>query len=307
MRRATLLAVLAGLILPTALWARQNIVLNGSMERGDGPAGIDPMVAAEWTEFGTNVERSPTVSLVPPGDGHSLKAFGDADSNSAGAFQEVADIAAGQSVVASVQLYSPAFDKLRASGEAGLVLEFLNLFGGTIDLHEVYVMDAAAPADTWILAEIGPLAAPAGTTAVRITCRLQWNVGDVLGAAYWDDAQFSVDDGPNLLVNSDFETEGFSSGQSPVGIDEWLGFNDQEKSDDFALDRAFSVKLGTEEPYSGLFQNMGVLSAGDRIYLQAYVLHPSSDPLVGNSRVGLKLEFDPNVEVPPPAEALTFD
>lgn len=307
MKKAALLALLAGLVIPATLLARQNILLNGSMEYGDGPAGLDPMVAAEWTEFGVNVERSPTVSFLPPGEGHSLKAFGDADNNSAGAFQEVTDIAPGQSVVASVQLYSPSFDKLRGSGQAGLVLEFLDLFGGTIDLQDVYVMDAAAPADTWIPAELGPLTAPAGTAAVRVTCRLQWNIGDILGAAYWDDAQLSVDEGPNLLLNGDFETEGFSSGQSPVGIDDWLGFNDQEKSDDVALDRVFSLKLGTREPYSGLFQNMGVLDAGDHIYLLAHALNPSSDPLTASSHVGIKLEFDPNVEVPPPEEALTFD
>ncbi|MBU0617351.1 MAG: hypothetical protein KKI02_06525, partial [Planctomycetes bacterium] len=269
--------------------------------------GIDPQVAAEWTEFGVNVERSDTVNLVPPGPGHSLKVFGDGDSTSAGAHQEVTGVSPGQNVTASVQLYTPSFDKLRGSGEAGLVLEFLNLFGATISMHETYVLDADSPSDTWIPAALGPFAAPANTAKVRVTCRLQWSVGDILGAAYWDDAQLTIDEDPNQLLNGDFETAGSGEGQSTVGIDDWFGFNDQEKSEDVAEHGIASLKLGTREPYSGLYQNMRALNDGDHLYMIAYALNPSSDPLTGTSRVGIKLEFDANVDVPPPEENLAFD
>jgi len=306
-RRVTALALIAGLSAPAALWARQNILKNGSMESGPGAGGIDPQVAAEWTEFGVNVERSDAFNLIPPGPGHALKAFGDGDNTSVGAYQEVTGVSPGQSVTASVQLYSPADDKLRASGQAGLVLEFLNLFGGLITMHETYVLDADSPADTWIPATLGPLAAPEDTAQVRVTCRLQWSPGDILGAAYWDDAQLTIDDGPNQLLNGDFETAGVGQGQSTVGIDDWLGFNDQEKSEDIAEHGIASLKLGTREPYSGLYQNMRVLNDGDHLYMIAYALNPSSDPLAGTSRVGIKLEFDANVDVPPPEENLAFD
>jgi hypothetical protein len=306
-RRVTALVLIAGLSAPAALWARQNIVKNGSMELGLGAGGIDPQVAAEWTEFGVNVERSDAYNLVPPGDGHALKAFGDGDNTSAGAYQEVTGVSPGQNVTAAVQLYSPANDKLRGSGEAGLVLEFLNLFGGTISIYDTYVLDADSPADTWIPAVLGPLAAPANTAKVRVTCRLRWSAGDILGAAYWDDAQLTIDDGPNQLVNGDFETAGVGEGQSTMGIDDWVGFNDQEKSEDVAEHGIASLKLGTREPYSGLYQNMRVLNDGDHLYMIAYALNPSSDPLTGTSRVGIKLEFDANVDVPPPEENLAFD
>ncbi len=306
-RKAAVLATIAGVIAPAALMARQNILRNGSMESGAGPGGVDPQIAAEWTEFGVNVERSDTVNLVPPGPGHALKLFGDGDNTSAGAHQEVTGVSPEQSVTASVQLYTPAFDKLGGSGQAGLVLEFLNLFGGTISIHETYELNAGSPADTWVSAILGPFVAPPDTAKVRVTCRLWWSLGDILGAAYWDDAQLTIDGGPEQLLNGDFETAGAGAGQSTVGIDDWFGFNDQEKSADVAEHGIASLKLGTREAYSGLYQNMQVLNEGDHLYMIAYALNPSSDPLSGNSRVGIKLEFDANADVPPPEENLPFD
>jgi hypothetical protein len=35
------------------------------MEFGEGAGAIDPQVADQWTEFGINVERSPTVNYYP--------------------------------------------------------------------------------------------------------------------------------------------------------------------------------------------------------------------------------------------------
>ena len=307
LQKTTLLGLLVSLVLPVGALARDGIVKNGSMESGPGVGGTDPQVAAEWTEFGINVERSGAYNIVPEGDGHALKAFGDGDSSSVGALQEVLNISPGDSVTASVQLFSPTNDKLRGSGEAGLVLEFLNLFGGTISTEQAYELDVDSPSDTWIPVVLGPYTAPSGTTKVRVTCRLRWTPGDVLGAAYWDDAQLTVDGGANLLLNGDFETAGVGSGQSSTGIDEWLGFNDQEKSDDVAEHGSYSLKLGIREPYSGLYQEMDVLNAGDNIFMLAWAWNPSEDPLVANSRVGIKLEFAANGETPPAEENLPFD
>ena len=61
--------------------------------------------------------------------------------------------------------------KLRGSGEAGLVLEFLNMFGGTISTEQAYELDAGSPTDTWIPVVLGPYTAPSGTAKVRVTCR----------------------------------------------------------------------------------------------------------------------------------------
>jgi hypothetical protein len=63
------------------------------------------------------------------------------------------------------------------------------------------------------------------------------------------------------------------------------------------------------EPFSGLFQNMGVLSDGDRILLKARVRNDSSDPLAGTSRAGIKLEFyDPQGgTLPLPTENLAVN
>lgn len=300
---AALLAVAAG----SVAVADQQLVQNGSMESGAGPNSIDPQVPASWTEFGINVERSNQYSFVPPAPGHSLKAFGDGDSTTAGAFQEILSVTPGQSVAFSVRLFTAANDKLRGSGQAGIVLEFLNQFGGGIGSPtSVYVLDVNSPADTWIPASIGPLAAPAGTAKIRVTCRLQWFLGDILGACWWDDVQVTVN-GVRREQNGNFETAGNSQGQSPVGIDDWAGFNDQEKSTNFALHGTSSLKLGIHSQYSGLYQDMGVVQDGDHLLLKGRIYVPSGDTPNGNYRAGIKLEFAPNGSVPPPVETLTFD
>lgn len=307
MRKSALIALALVSALSWQAAARQNLVLNGSMEFGAGAGAIDPQVPANWSEFGTNVERSPTVNLAPAGGGYALKAFGDADSSSAGASQTIDGIAAGDSITATVQVYTPSFDKLDGSGSAGLVIEFLDLFGGTIDLQSVYPLDANSPADTWTPATIGPINVPGGAVDVRVTCRLRWNPGDISGAAYWDDAQITVNGGANLLLNGDFETAGNSPGQSTQGIDDWDGFNDQEKSAAYADHGSSSLQLGTREPYSGLYQFMGLLGPNEQIRMRAWALNPSTEPLQATTRVGIKLEFEADANVAPPEEVLAFD
>lgn len=296
------LIVIGGLLcLTSATWARQNVVRNGSIELGEGASAIDPQVAADWTEVGVNIERSATVNLAPAEGGWALKAFGDSGSTSVGGSQLVSGIAAGNSVTASVWLYTPNFDKLGGSGEAGLVLEFVDMFGGTITIQQIYPLNESSAADTWIQATIGPVTAPANTAKARITCRLKWNSGDVFGAAYWDDVQLAVGGGLNLVSNGDFEIAGHSPGQSSVGIDEWAGFNDQQKSEppEPALDGEYSARLGVREAYNGLYQFMKELAPNDHLLMRAWVLNPSAAPLSGTSRAGTKLEWQ---ETSPPAE-----
>jgi len=306
-RYRTFCLVCAALLAGGAALGDQQVAKNGSMESGDGPNAVDPQIAANWTEFGVNVERSPGANLVPVDGEYALKAFGDGTSSSVGAFQEVTGITPGQSVSASVKLYARGDDKLRGSGEAGLVLEFLNLFGGTISSQSVYPLNDGSPADTWITASVGPLVAPANTARIRVTCRLRWTPGDVGGAAYWDDAVATVNSGPNRLLNGDFETAGNNPGQSSAGIDDWTGFNDQEKSGLFSDHGDFSLQLGTTAAYSGLFQTMSTLNEGDRILLKANAYIPMVEPLTGNTRAGIKLEFAANTQVPPAVETLPID
>ena len=306
LRKALALGALAALAAPVVLLARQNILLNGSMESGQGPSAPDPRIPAGWTLFGVNVERNESYNLVPPGGGYALKAFGDGNNTSAGASQIVLGITPGQSVAASVSLFTPGNDKLGGTGQAGLVFEFLSQFGGTLFIQQIYPLDAGSPGDTWMPVTLGPYTAPANTTQMRVTCRLQWS-GAITGAAYWDGAAVTVNGGTNQLVNGDFETAGHGTGQSPIGIDDWNGFSDQEKSNDVALDGSASLKVGTHAQYSGLYQNMIALNDGDHLLLRAFAWNPSSDPMVANTRAGIKLEFSANGNVPPPVQNLAFD
>lgn len=306
-------AAALGLSLATGAHASQSILLNGSKESGPGPASLDPQVAANWAEFGVNVERSLQYNNVPGGGVASLKSFGDADSNSAGATQVIEGVSPGQSVTASVKLFTAGNDKLSGSGQAGIVLQFRGALNNLISSQTVLPLTSASSADTWIPATIGPINAPAGTAKVQVNLRLQWTPGDISGAVWWDDAQVIVA-GVQRAVNGDFETAGLAQGrpcpgyaQSAIGIDDWTGFNDQERSTVNAKHGVASSKLGVCEPYSGLYQAMDPASEGDVVRLLAYAWNDSDTPLNGNTRFGIKLEFFANSSVPPPEEHLTFD
>ncbi len=282
--------------------AEQNVLFNGSMESGPGAFSEDPRIPADWVRFGAVVERSGEANLVPDGPGHALKAF--ASEPQEGAFQEFA-ISPGDSVIISASLYTRTQDRISGDARAGIVLEFYNTTGNLVGPSNVnFAMDASSPADTWIEAVVGPTTAPAGAVTVRMTCVWLWN-GSAQGSAYWDDCSLTVNDGPNELLNADFEQAGLGD-ISPFGIDEWTGFNDQRKSDDFAYHGQFSARLGMLNSFSGLFQDIGVLDAGERILIKARVFNASSDPLTADARAGLKLEFsDPTGSgLPPPVENL---
>jgi hypothetical protein len=69
--------------------------------------------------------------------------------------------------------------------------------------------NANSPADTWVLAELDP-SSPANWLRA---CRRNWRSATSL-PLFWDDAFLSINSGPNLLVNGDFEIVG--AGQSPI-------------------------------------------------------------------------------------------
>src|SRR5262245_57713615 len=170
--------LLSGFLTAACAFGDQQLLKNGSMESGGGPNSIDPQVAANWTENGVNIERSGQYNQTPAGGAFSLKAFGDGGSTSSNASQEILSISAGQSVTASVSLFTAGNDKLSGSGQAGLVLEFLGQFGNILNTQQVFVLNSGSPADTWIPATIGPISAPANTFKCRVTCRLEWILGN---------------------------------------------------------------------------------------------------------------------------------
>ena len=132
-RNLAMLVGVAVLASAPSLLARQNIVGNGSMESGLGQGGPNPQIASDWMEFGLNVERSPEANQTE-GGGFSLKAFGDPDHGSAGAYQKVS-ASPGQDVSVEAWLFTRTGDKLGGTGEAGIRLEFLDYFGGVIFGH----------------------------------------------------------------------------------------------------------------------------------------------------------------------------
>jgi hypothetical protein len=277
-------------------------LLNGSFEFGPGPNSPDPMIPANWTRFGPTVERSAEANLTPPGAGHSLKAF--ASDPTVGAFQEV-NASPGQSVTITASLDTRASDHIGGSADAGIVLEFHDAADNVLSSGQLFPLNAGSPPDTWIPASVGPLVAPAGTTKARFVCLWETN-GSASGSAYWDGCTLSINGGANLLLNGNFETAAMGT-QSPFGIDNWTGFNDQEKSAEIAYDGNFSLKLGPGAPFSGAYQDFGTLQAGDRVCLTARGITRSSNPLTGSAQVGIKLEFFSTTMVPPPVETFPFN
>jgi hypothetical protein len=294
------------------LFAEQNIVKNGSLELGPGPEGDDQSKAANWTFFGgTTVERSDQENYQPPGSGHSLKVFGG--ETTVGAYQDVA-ASAGDGVEITGWLYTRSSDRIGGDASARIKLEFYddnnNATGEPI---EIVVLDRNSPPDTWTQGTIGPATTPAGTTKVRYTCVWTWSTQSQ-GSAYWDACEMSINDGGNVLLNGDFEEAGQSGGINPYGIDNWLGFGEQYKSDAIEAwhgDFTGNVRVGGTygAGYSGLYQDTRDLEAGDRLFWKAYVWNPSEGGLESNSAAALKLEFFPGSgqEQPPPEEYLVFD
>ncbi len=284
----------------------QSILRNASMEQGSGPNAEDPRIPAEWTLQGSVVERSGEANLVPGGGGFALKAFQSQEQEFA--YQEVS-VAPGSNVTVSAQLYTRSTDDIDGDAQAGITLSFYNdaeiQVGST---QTSFVLNPASPEDTWIPASIGPVTVPAGATVARMTCIWVSTAGQ--GSAFWDDAQLTVDGGANLLLNGDFEQAGVGD-SSPTGIDEWNGFNDQAKSSDFAFHGEYSLNIGTDNSFSGLYQNHPdyLVSSGDRLLLRARVYQPSGTPLTANARAGIKLEFAAasGGDLPSPTENLPFD
>jgi hypothetical protein len=277
-------------------------LLNGSFEFGPGPNSPDPFLAANWTEFGPTVERSDEANLTPPGLGHALKAF--ASDPTVGAYQDV-NAAPGNAVLITGNLYTRASDHIGGAADAGIVLEFYDAANNLLSSGEIFPLNASSPADTWIPAMVGPLTAPAGTTKARYVCSWRTN-GAASGSAYWDGCTLSINGGANLLINGNFETAAAGT-QSPFGLDDWIGFNDQAKSAEIAYDGNFSVRLGPGAAFSGVFQDFGTLQAGDRVCLTARGITRSSNPLTGSAQVGIKLEFFSATMVPPPVETFPFN
>ncbi|MCB9849993.1 MAG: hypothetical protein H6817_04740 [Phycisphaerales bacterium] len=292
----------------TSLDAAQSLLKNGSFESGSGPLAMDPMIPANWILVGNVVERSTEANLVPAGPGHALKAFQSQPVEKA--YQEVPVAGGSDMVTVSVMMYTRDFDKVGGDAIAGIGLEFFNNAGSDqgssgFDLP----MTSATPANTWISATVGPILAPAGATKARISCLWSSNSGS--GAAFWDDAKLTLNGNPtNLLLNGDFEIAGVGE-QSPTGIDNWAGFNDQEQSGDYALDGAKSLKVGTDSSFSGLYQTASnyTVSEGDLLLLKARVYQTSTNGLTSDARAGIKLEFSGtgSVNLPSPYENLAFD
>ncbi len=289
----------------------QNVTTNGSFESGGGGVSEDPHVPAHWTREGNVIERSSEANLVPVGGGFALKAFQSNPIEQA--YQEV-PVSAGDQVRISAMLMTYSVnpvtgnpDKLGGDALAGISLRFFDGFGFPVGSSTTqWVLDASSPADTWLSGMIGPVAAPTGAAVARMRC--VWSSTSGSGAAFWDDAQLTIDNGPNLLLNGDFEEAGLGS-QSPNGIDYWTGFEDQEQSTDYAYDGTHSLKVGTTKGYSGLVQEMGTLADGDHIIMKVWLYQSSTNGLSAGVAAGPKLEFyEANPpDLPAPTESLTFN
>ncbi len=293
--------------------ARQNILKNGSHEAGPGPNGPDPRQAASWTYFGgRSVERTNEAQYpFGLGPGHALKMFGT--STTVGAYQDV-PAAPGQQVAVSVRGLTWGYDAIDGDAAARLKVEFRQANDDLISELEIVVLDFNSPVDTWIPASVGPLAAPAGTAKARIVLSFTYTENGI-GSAFFDDAALTINGGLNELDNGDFEQLG-TLADNARGIDDFIGFNYQEKSIGVIAARdgqaVVKVDVDASQPYSGIYQDTIDLQTGDRIWAQTWVWNPSVGGLsggAGGSKAALKLEFYAagGGSTPPPTEALEFD
>lgn len=288
---------------------RQNWLRNGSFENGPGPGGLDPRQADQWTYFGGNsIERNNNANFpFASGPGFSLKIFGTA--TTVGAYQDIM-VVPGEQVVVSTQAITLIDDAIGGDAEAKLKIEFRTA-GGLIEETEIVVLDATSMTDVWTPASIGPLVAPAGAEIARIVLSFTYTtMGE--GSAYFDAASLTVNGGPNELDNPEFEDIGVLA-NAARGINDFTGFNLQAKNSGEVppVDGNFVVRVdaNTTQGFCGIYQDIVELSAGDRLFAQAWVRDPNGIGLNADAAAAIKLEFSPagNFEIPPPVENLAFD
>lgn len=306
--RSLFVCLAAGLAVATAS-ARQNVARNGSMELGPGPNGPDDRVALNWTLSGAGpgiISRSGQDNHTT-GGAFSRKIFGGAPSPLS-SYQDVS-VAPGDAVRLTAFMKTLTSDRINGA-QALIRVEFLNGSGGDVGSGaEVVGLTNASPPDVWTLVQLGPVTAPAGAAMARFITK--WTHSSPSGSAFWDDVTLTVNNGPNLLQNSAFETAG-SSMDNPFGIDDWTAFQFARKSDEQSLDGDFSVKLlvsGTEGDFSGLFQDTADVFSGDRIFGSTWIFNPVTGGLSGAAASALKFEFQSQSgsSLPPPEELLSFD
>lgn len=283
-------------VFSTASFASQQLSTNGSMEVGPGPDGVNPAVPSNWTLFGSVSERSTQVNLTSGGEA-ALKAFGS--QAAVGAYQDV-PANPGDVVTISANMFTTNGDRIDGDAQAGLTLEFYDISSNMISATENLIFDSTSTVDVWTPVSI-TTNAPAGTVAARFVCT--WtSTGAPMGSAFWDECTMDVNGSTNGLSNGDFEMAGTSS-MSPTGITDWNGFGTQAKSEDFAFVGTSSVMINAINSgggsFNGLYHDMGIVEAGDRIVMKMRALHRSDDPLTSNARGGLKMEFQP--AGPPPS------
>lgn len=303
--------ILAG-ALASAAYGRQNLALNGSMEIGPGPGGPDDRVPLNWTTEGANaniIQRNSQYNYSPPAGGWVLKIYAGAASPLT-AYEEVA-VVPGDAIRISARCYTSSTDHISNGATANIKLGFYN--GGTLiggSETTVTVLNENSAGNTWTLGQIGPINAPVGATQARFTCEFV-HLGGPSGSAFWDDCQLTINNGPNALLNGDFELSGTSE-DNPFGITNWTAFQFGRKSAEQALDGDYSAKVSVSTvigDYSGIYQDTSDIGSGDRIYVTAWVYNPLSDGLNGAAAAAIKMEFFPQGggSLPPSEEHLVFD
>jgi hypothetical protein len=302
------LAIATGFAISPAL-ARQSVVKNGSMEIGPGPGGPDPRVPLDWTREGgpaTVITRSGQDNYPNTGEGFALKMYNGAP-GPLEMYQEVGVIP-GDAVRISAYMKTLSTDAINGA-TARIVLSFYTAADSLISSQDVIGLQTGSTPDVWTLVQLGPVNAPAGAAKARFTAR--WTGDTATGSAFWDAVSLTVNNGPNLLLNPDFELEG-SSEDNPAGITHWLAFQFGRKSEDVSLDGDFSLKVqnsATDGDYCGLYQDTVDVTSGDRLFASAYIYNPLVDGLSGTAQAAIKLEFLPQsgTSLPPPEEVFSFD
>ncbi|MBK9119663.1 MAG: hypothetical protein IPM18_08695 [Phycisphaerales bacterium] len=307
--RTRTMAVGVALVLgcTTLALARQNVTRNGSFEQGPGTSAF---AAEGWTlTSGTtdfDMFRQGGRNFSPEGGNYAMRMrFDRGIANPLGIYQQVA-VQPGDSIVGSLHMLTPAALPIGGDAVAGFALIFLNSNGDPISQVLVDVLDGFSAPDIWTAATSGAVVAPAGTAAVRYQLFWQY-VTTSSGEAYADGCILAINGGGNVLVNGDFELVG-PDFRLPA---QWTGFGGFQWTEELPFHgvKSQNIWVNAASGFSGVFQDMKVARAGDRVRVQVWVYNPSAGGLQEGAAAAVKLEFQsvPGTSVPPPVENLGFD
>lgn len=272
-------------LLAVSTASAQNLLSNADFE-----SGIDG-----WITF-NNVEASTEVAFDGVGAAKLFNPF-NGEEFAGSVLEQSTSCEPGQAYQSSVMTLLPSFDAMSADSGNFFVtqIRFLDGAGNTLALGaaDSAQLNASSPQDTWTELTCAATAPPDAATVKVISVFVSPN-GDepnVSGSVFVDGYSLSLAE--SACSTAEFENPSFES-----GLECWDVFGTNVfESNLFARTGSASVSVSGEtdaggENYSGFFQDITNVSAGDVVTFSGYYYSDPANSIVGTAGQRAVIKFD---------------